>query len=482
MNTARRIVKNSGASLLTQLSTPVSSFVIIYFIAQFLGVSGLGKFASALALLFIFQAFSSLGFQYLLTREIAQDKSKADKLLINASFLGGIFSIFMVGVMCLAVNFITDTADIIHASYILSISLIPYALALVFQSIIRGYEKLEYITISKITGDVFKVLLGSFVLLKGYGLAILMIVISLSYFLVFFVSVYFTLKCIPKKHLRIDLATCKWIIGATPIFALIFILSTIRWNIDTLILTKMMGEVEVGLYSAAFKLMNVLKLGISSYVMAIQPIIFRLFKSSNKKFEIVCRESMKYLLILSIPIALGTLLLSERFILLLFKPEFISAAYALQIIVWIITMAGHNLIFANILVASNHQKINLIGIFIGMIFNICLNLLLIPKLGFVGASITSILSAIILFIFQYYYVSKYIFKANYFRQSIKPIIASMFMVVSILLMKDINLFLIILISMIVYMLGLVALKTFSARDISLVKKLWKGEERDFYKT
>ena len=86
MNTVRRIVKNSGASFITQVSTPASSFVLVYFIAKFLGVSGLGAYTSALSVLFIFQAFASLGFQHLITREIAQDKSKASKFLLTLLF------------------------------------------------------------------------------------------------------------------------------------------------------------------------------------------------------------------------------------------------------------------------------------------------------------------------------------------------------------------------------------------------------------
>ncbi len=77
MNTVRKIVKNSGASLLTQVSTPATSFVLVYFIAKFLGVSGLGIYTSALSVLFISQAFASFGFLQIITRDVAQVNSKA---------------------------------------------------------------------------------------------------------------------------------------------------------------------------------------------------------------------------------------------------------------------------------------------------------------------------------------------------------------------------------------------------------------------
>lgn len=475
MNAVRRIFKNTGASFLSQIANPVSSFVLVFFIARFLGVSGLGKFASALALLYIFQAFSSLGFQYLITREVAQDKSKANKYLINASFLGFIFSIFMAGVMSLTIHLITDTIDIIYAVYVLSISLVPYSLALVCQSICRAFEKIEYITISVVTGNVFKVFLGLFVLFKGYGLVILMIVILGSHFLISVISLYFALKCIPKKHFRVDFDFCKWIIGATPIFALIFILNSIRWNIDTLILTNTMGEQDVGFYSAAFKLMNISKLVLSGYIMAVQPVIFRLFKSSLEKYRMVCLDSIRYLFILIIPIVIGITLLSDKFILLIFKQDFLPSANVLSIIIWILVFSGANLIFANALIASNNQKINLKANLIAMISNIGLNLLLIPKFSFIGAGIASIASSLILFGYQYLFVSRHLFKISHVEYLKKPIISAALMGVGILLMKDINLFFIIIISILIYILSLLVLKTFLPRDADLLRQLWKGE-------
>lgn len=475
MNIVQRIVKNTGASLLAQVSTPACSFVLVFLIARFLGVSGLGKFSSALSLFYIFQALSSLGFTHLITREVAQDKSQAAKYLINASLLGSFFSILMVLIMCLVINLITDVVDIVHAVYILSISLVPYTLSCVCQSICRAFEKLEYIAVPLIAGNVFKALLGFFILFRGYGLETLMIVILGSHFLIFLLSLYFVLKCIPKKLYAVDFPFCKWIIRTTPVFALIIIVSSVRWNIDMLILTNMMGEIEVGFYSAAFKLMNISKLGLSCYIMAIQPVIFRLFKSSIDKFTMVCKESIRYLFILMLPIAVGTALLSEKFIVLIFKQDFLPSAIVLSIIVWILIFSGANLIFANALVASNNQKVNLHGNLIAMISNICLNLLLIPKLSFIGAGIASISSSLILLSYQYFFVSRHLFSVNYVHVAKKPFISAALMGTAILLFRDINLVLLISVSALVYVLCLLALKTFSPVDTDLLRKLWKGE-------
>lgn len=462
--------------MLAQVANPVTSFLLVFFIARHLGASGLGQFASALSLLYIFQAFCSLGFSYLITRDVAQDKSKAGKYLVNASFLAISFSLLMILFMCIVVNFITNSPDLIRAAYVLSISLIPYGLALICDSICKAFEKLEYVAISQLLSNAFKVSLGLIILFKGYGFVSLMTAIAVSYFLNFCVSLLFALSCIHKKSYSINITFCKQILRNTSVFALIIIVNTVRWNIDMLILTKMMGEKEVGFYSAASKLLTVGTLGLSCYVIAIQPVIFRLYQSSKAKFTLVCEESMRYLLILLVPIALGATLLSDKIILLVFKPEFLPASYILSIIIWVLILSSDNLIFANALAASNYQAINLKGNVISMISNIGLNLFLIPTFGFIGASIANVLSSLMLFIYQYYYISKYLFKVNYFQQIKKPFIASVFMGMIILALREINLFLIILVSIPIYFLGLLVLNTFTQRDMDLIKKLWRGEK------
>ena len=476
MNTVRTIFKNSGASLLTQVSTPASSFLLVFFIARFLGVSGLGTFSSALSLLYMFQAFTSLGFQHLITREVAQDKSKASRLLVNSSLLGGIFSIFMAGVMCLVVNLVTDDVSIIHSVFFLSFALIPSTLALVCESVCRGFEKIEYIAISQITGNVFKVLLGLFFLFKGYGIVTLMIVIMGSHFIIFCLSLYFALKCVSIKHYDVDFGFCKWITKEIPVFALIFIFSSIRRNIDVLILTNLLGSIEVGFYSAAYKLMNICKLVVSCYIVAVQPVIFKLFKSSPENYKLICEDSIRYLIILTLPIAVGVILLSDNIILLIFKKEFLPSADVLNILIWLLILYSFNQIISNALIAGNMQKVNMKANFIGMTGNICLNLLLIPYLGFIGAGIANLVAAAITLIYQYYFVSKHLFKLNFINLIRKPLIATVLMALIILLLRNVNLFILIVISAIAYLSFLLLLKTFSKKEKQIILQLWKGEQ------
>ncbi|MFB0526286.1 MAG: flippase [bacterium] len=476
MNTVKRLAKNTGAVLLAHVVEPACSFILVLFVARSLGVSGLGKFSIALSLFFIFQTISSLGFTHLITREVAQDRSKAGKYLINGSFVGFFFSVLMAGTMCLTGYLLDYSPDTALAIRILSLALIPATLALVCQSICSAFEKLEFVSLPMIIGGLFKVLLGLYILFKGYGLTGLITVILGSHFFIFFMTLYFVLQCIRRPLYKVDLSFCKWIIGSTPIFALIFVFNTIRWNTDILMLSKLRGPMDVGFYSAAHKLMKVGRMLIMAYAGALQPVIFRLFKASSEKFSMACRKSIKYLFIAILPIAVGTTLLSDRFILLLYKNEFLASANVLRILIWILVLSIVNIVLAYALIASNNQKINLHGNIINLACNVGLNILLIPKFGFLGAGIASFTSSFVFLTFQYSFVSKNLFKVNFGEIAAKPIICAALMAIIILLCREFNLFLLISVSAVAYVLFLLALRTFSQSEIQLLRRVWEKEK------
>jgi O-antigen/teichoic acid export membrane protein len=343
---------------------------------------------------------------------------------------------------------------------------------------------MEHVAASEISGNFLKMLLGVFLLMKGYGISELMLVILGSQILTFVLSLYFALKCIRKplrhivKEANLDFST--WIVKASPVFALILIVSAIRLNIDVSILTKMMGEIEVGYYSAASKLVTLCKQGITCYIMAIQPVVFRLYVSSSEKFEKICLESIRYLFIIIFPVIFGTMILSDHLIVLIFRQEFLPSALALRVIISVTIFFGLNQIFANALIAGHKQNVNLHANLIGMFGNIGLNLLLIPRYGFLGAAVANIASAFMVLIYQSFFVSKYLFKTNYISYIQKPLISSVIMGGILVLLRERSLLMSVPISALIYCTSLLVLKTFSSEDRDFIKKLFRMEKELVY--
>lgn len=479
MNTARRLAGNTVASLIHQISTPISSFLLVYFIAKYMGPSGLGQFSTGLALFFIFQCVSCLGFPYLITREVSQKRDFAWKLTVNSSIIGLFFSLFAAFIMCLIIRSVTDDAEVVQATYILSIALIPFTLTTIFESVCRGYERLDYAAIALVAGNALKVALGLFVLFKGYGIYHLYIAITIGYFIVLLFNIYFLFKCIPASN-RLsyspDFYVCKWIAKSTPVLALILITGGIRLNFDIILLTKLMSPWDVGIYSAGSKLANMFRLGTSSYIMALQPVIFRLSVSKREVFQKTCIDSIRYLFIFILPIVVFVILLSEKLVLFIFKQEFLPSAIVFRILIVMVLLFGMNQIFANVLISKNDQKVNLIANVVSAFISILLNILMVPKFGYIGAGIAAVLSYTIIFAIQHHAVKHKYFNIDYFNLLKKPFLASIIMGIALYIFKNLPLIALVAFSPIFYVAVLIVLKTFTDEDIDFFRKIWFGKK------
>jgi len=232
----------------------------------------------------------------------------------------------------------------------------------------------------------------------------------------------------------------------------------------------MMGDAEVGLYSAAYKLSEPLSLIPHALLISIFPIMAASFKTSEERLIKSYRLSFKYLLIITFPIAMGVSILSDKFILLIYGSEFYGSAIALKILIWALVFSSGNAVFWNLLVSIGKQKLGTYITALSAFGNITLNLILIPKMSYTGASIASVMTAFLAFIMSFYFVSKNFRAVPLHRISAKPFISGLIMGVFIYFF-DINMFLLILCATVIYSLSLLFLETFTEEDVEVFEKL-----------
>lgn len=455
------------------MSTPVASFFLVFMIARRLGTSGLGEYSTALSLYAIFQSVCSLGFNLLITKEVAQDGRKVNKYLVNCSFLGVVFSLAAAALMCVAATWITESPAVRHSIYILGASLAFFSVATVCHSISTAFEKLEYVMIPTIAGNMVKLLLGTYILYRGFGIVVLMMVILLSQFINFILSAYYAYKFATAPLGKINIKFCKLVVTAVPIYSIIVIFATIRANVNVLLLTKMLGFEHAGYYSAVYKLVDIFKLGLSAYIMALQPVVFRSFSLEAERFKRICVESIKYLTIIVLPVIVLSIIFSDRIVLLVYKEKFLPASSALHIMIWILLFYSVNQILAHALIGGNNPGKNLEANVIGLACNILLNVILIPHYSFMGAAFAMTFSVFLVALLQYYYVTRKLFSFNILKNLKKPLLSAVIMSGVAFLLKHTNPVIIGFASLLTYSFFLLVLKTFSQKDAEILLAIWR---------
>lgn len=473
MSTVRTIAKNT-AILFT--ATVISYILILFvniYIARYLGAEGFGILSLAIALTGIFTIFTDLGLNTLTVREVTRDKASTNNYLINTSIIKIFLAFLTFGLIFVTVNIIGYTKEVAYVIYIVTLSVIFTAFTNVFNSIFQAYEQMEYMSIGNILNSAvlfIGVIIGISYKLDIFFFAAIYLVASL--FVLIYSFIIYLLK-FPVPKISVDLSFWESILKESLPFGVTNIFGSIYYWIDSVILSKMVGNEVVGWYNAAYRLMFVFLSIYTVYLAAIFPVMSKFYKTSDEYLKLSYERSYKYLLIISLPMAFGTTLLADKIILLIYGNGYIPAIFALQILIWTIPLLFINGLSGYLLGAINRQMVLTKITFIGAVLNIILNLLLIPKFSFIGSSVATVVTELSLSLILIYFLLKtdYTDKKSLSKDLPKIIASNIIMIIPIILLKDINLLLIILIASIVYFVTIYLFKALDEIDIMLIRHL-----------
>ena len=153
------------------------------------------------------------------------------------------------------------------------------------------------------------------------------------------------------------------------------------FKIDIQLIDMIKGSAAVGDYSAAYKLIEAVLVLPSLYSMVLFPVVSEYFHRNNPNLKILLEKSIKYLLIIGAPIAAGAFILSDKIIFFCYQDKFIPAIGVLQALSLGMLFIYLNTIPCVLLSATNRQKSYVVICFIAAVFNITVNIIVIPSYG-----------------------------------------------------------------------------------------------------
>lgn len=374
--------------------------------ARYLGVSDYGIFGFATSLTAILAITADLGISTHIVRHIATDYDSAPKYLGNALPLKSIFSLGCFLITLIILILMKSNELVITITLLFSIETIFKSYIGLFNGSFQAFEEGKY---QGIGNTILHLILLTFILitiftdLGLYGIAfsyILANLISLAY-------LYYSFrKNIIKPIFELDKTFCKKITLYSLPFAITGVLYTVYYSIDAVMLTNLVGDYATGIYNATGKLILVLTIFYSVYSAVIFPVMSKFFKNDEKLLLISYEKSIKYLMLVMIPLATATMFYSTDIINLIYGQEYDAASSVLSILIWTVCLlfisgAGNNLLNAS------HKEVTVTKIYvIAAVFNIIANFILIPILSYNGAAITTVLSDILIVIIQTYIIYK----------------------------------------------------------------------------
>jgi O-antigen/teichoic acid export membrane protein len=473
MNTAQRIAKNAGVLLTANIINRIVHFFYVMYTARYLGASGFGILSFALAYTGIFAVLTDFGLRQLTIREVARDKTLAGKYLINTVVMKLILVAITFGLIVLTINLAKYPGQQVIVVYIIGLSFCADTFTGSFYSIFQAYEKMEYQSIGDILSGVLMLAGALFAIALKFdivGFAYIYAIVSVT-------SLGYAFAVYAWRFLRprIEIDFRFWkstIIQAFP-FGLCLAFVVIYYWIDSVMLSFMKGDAEVGLYNVAYRLITIPLIVPNIISAAVFPSMSRFFISSRDALHFITGKYFKLMLALGIPIGVGTTLLADKIIITIFGSEYANSAAPLRLLIWAVVFIFVNTPFFRLLESANRQTVAAAIVGVGMIVNVVFNLLIIPRFSYIGAAFTRVLTefiiAILAVIFAYRTAHCGVQKGDFLTHVFRPVIAGLIMGIYLWSLPNLNLIILVLSSALLYAVVLYMVGGIGKEDIRLLR-------------
>jgi O-antigen/teichoic acid export membrane protein len=407
-----RILRGSVLVFAARVANPAATVLLGLLIARQGGVAVFGQYSFMVTYCFVMSMMFSLGIGTLIARDTAKAPQEVRGYFTHASVVGAAAGMAGLAIALLTAPFFRMSGESLTAFNIVSISIIPSILIVIWESLLITFEKQRAILAIQGAEGAIRLGLGWMLLSGGAGLVAIMtlfLVTRAASCAVYYLALrhYFH----PLSH-SISRPFLAHMLRATMPFAALYVFSVVLSKADTVMLAAMRDYQEVGIYSAAYKLMEIGFLFPTCVVSVLFPVLSRHAHESPDEFVHVSERAVLYSAVVFLPAVIACWLVSDIIIVKVYSAAFRDSIVPFRILIASLSFYLIDQIYAHSLVACNRQNQNLSALVGATVLNLCLNVILIPRYGATGAAVATLVSLVCLAVCHYCLVHTVLYRAR----------------------------------------------------------------------
>ena len=467
---ALNVLINSCAKVLSTILALVS----VGLITRYLGTEGFGNYATAVAFLSLFSALADLGLYNISTREISRSGADEKKIMGNVFSLRIISSTTVLILAPLVIFFLPYSREIKEGIVIVALAFLFSSGCQAFNGIFQKNLAMYKVAMGELTGKIVQVATVILTIIYDWGFDWIIMAMLLNMLVSFGIIFFWSRKYIQIK-LQVDFTYWKEFLKESLPMGAVAIISFVYFKMDTILLSVMKNGTDVGIYNAAYKVLENATFFPALVCGLVLPIMSRDIFTNRKNFQIISDQTLKFFILLIVPLTVVTLFLAEGIINLIGGSGFAESAYVLRILIFALALIFLGHFFNAILIVSNLQKKLMLVLLVAAVVNISLNAIFIPRFSYLGAAYVSVVTElIVVFLTAYLVISRVKYYPRVDKLA-KIILAGGAMGLFLFVFQGKNFFLLAAASFLIYFLALWALRVIKNSELmSLISQ--KGVE------
>jgi O-antigen/teichoic acid export membrane protein len=390
---ARHMTRDVVIQIVVRILNLVPGVVVTLVLARGLGARDFGVWSTLFAVSQIASSFGELGLTQITVSRAAADPDREELWLGALLQLRLLVVIPITLASLIGILLIAPTPQARLAGVLIScVALVgaPGIISVVFQLRVRNDITMAILTVNSIlwTAAVIAVfaLSGSIVAYAGVFLLTNALTTGLNVVL----ARRFT-------GIRLHGARRLWgpllRVGVGVGIAGILVTSYVR--LDQILVFEFAGERQAGLYGAAYRLLDTVQFIPISVMTTLFPLIASAYRLRRDRVQNLLQAAAEYLTMASLPILAFTTVAARPIMILLFHREFAAAAPALPILAGAFVSISFGYLAGNMVVILELQRRFVGYAAVGLVVNAALNVVLIPRYGFLAAAWVTLLTEVI---------------------------------------------------------------------------------------
>lgn len=390
------LVRAVGRNTLIQFGGKVAGTVLglltISLVQRYLGATGYGAYHIAMTYLGFLSVLADLGLYMMLIRELSKPGVDPARAVGNLLGLRWISAAVILGLGAALIGLFPYPPEVRQAVYVGTFSFVAIAATQLLVGIFQTHLRMGRVVGAEFVGRL--VLLGAtaWAVAVNGGL-VWMIVAVVAGSLANLILVWTGARRFIPLRPRFDFGYWKQILRDTWPIAISIVLNLIYFRIDTIFLSLFSNQDQVGLYGAAYRVLEILNTFPIMFVGLLLPVLGKAFaENDNARFQSIFQRGFELLCIAAIPLVVGGWILAEGILVTIGGEEFRPAAPALRLLLIAVGALFFNALSGHAVTVINRQR-QMVWTYLSVaIIGVIAFLILIPRFGITGAASGAILT------------------------------------------------------------------------------------------
>ena len=407
--TYQKFTKDVGIISLTKLVVALGGLIVLPIITKLLGAENYGIWAQLMVTMAFITPLATLNLPNAILRFLPAEKNKKEIQDGIYSVLTITFGIALI-IGLILIFFSVPISNFFGCEKILvqifAFAAILECINLTLLSVFMAFQQTKKCSFFLIFSSLGGAGLIAIAVLLGYGLFGAVLSFLIIKLITFLSMVILIIKKFGLKTPSL-LRTKEYLHFSLPLIPQGFSGSLVELS-DRYLIGFFLGILFVGYYAPAYAIGNIIYLFVGPFAFLLPAILSKSYDENKfSEAKTYLKYSLKYFLLISIPSVFGLSILSKQLLVIFSTPEIAQQGYlVLPIVALSILLLGISVIISHIIHIKKKTRVSA-AIWVGAaLLNLGLNFIFIPRIGIMGAAITTLIAYTFVLISICYYCFK----------------------------------------------------------------------------